>query len=36
MRSSLKCQKWRLYDETNRRLAGWDVLKQYRYSSEPA
>ena len=28
--SSLKCLKWRLYDEANRRLAGWDVLKQYR------
>lgn len=27
--SSLKCLKWRLYDEANRRLAGWDVLKQY-------
>jgi acyl-lipid omega-6 desaturase (Delta-12 desaturase) len=32
--SSLKCLKWRLYDEANRRLAGWDVLKQYRH--EPA
>jgi omega-6 fatty acid desaturase (delta-12 desaturase) len=28
--SSLKCLKWRLYDEANRRLAGWDALKQYR------
>jgi len=28
--SSLKCLKWRLYDEANRRLAGWEVLKQYR------
>lgn len=27
--SSLKCLKWRVYDETNRRLAGWDVLKRY-------
>jgi acyl-lipid omega-6 desaturase (Delta-12 desaturase) len=30
LRSSLKSLKWRLYDEANRRLAGWDVLKQYR------
>jgi omega-6 fatty acid desaturase (delta-12 desaturase) len=28
--SSLKCLKWRVYDEANSRLAGWDVLKQYR------
>jgi omega-6 fatty acid desaturase (delta-12 desaturase) len=28
--SSLKCLKWRVYDEANRRLAGWEVLKQYR------
>jgi acyl-lipid omega-6 desaturase (Delta-12 desaturase) len=28
--SSAKCLKWRVYDEANRRLAGWDVLKQYR------
>lgn len=28
--SSLRCLKWRLYDETNRRLAGWEVLRQYR------
>lgn len=28
--SSLKCLKWRVYDETNRRLARWEVLKQYR------
>jgi acyl-lipid omega-6 desaturase (Delta-12 desaturase) len=28
--SSLKCLKWRVYDEANRKLAGWDVLKQYR------
>lgn len=27
---SLTCLKWRLYDEANRRLAGWDVLRQYR------
>jgi len=27
--SSLKCLKWRVYDEANRRLAGWEVLKQY-------
>jgi acyl-lipid omega-6 desaturase (Delta-12 desaturase) len=31
--SSLKCLKWRLYDEANRRLAGWEVLKQYRQQS---
>ncbi|HLO17691.1 MAG TPA: fatty acid desaturase [Anaerolineales bacterium] len=34
--SSLKCLKWRLYDETNRRLAGWEVLKQYRQGSVTA
>lgn len=28
--SSLRCLKWRLYDEANRRLAGWEVLRQYR------
>lgn len=28
--SSMKSLKWRLYDEANHRLAGWDVLKQYR------
>jgi omega-6 fatty acid desaturase (delta-12 desaturase) len=28
--SSLKCLKWRVYDEANHRLAGWEVLKQYR------
>jgi acyl-lipid omega-6 desaturase (Delta-12 desaturase) len=33
LRSSLKSLKWRLYDETNRRLAGWEVLKQYRQQS---
>jgi len=27
--SSLKCLRWRVYDEANRRLAGWEVLKQY-------
>jgi hypothetical protein len=26
--SSLKCLKWRVYDEANRRLAGWEVLRQ--------
>ncbi len=31
--ASLKCLKWRVYDEANRRLAGWDVLKQYRQES---
>ena len=30
LRSSLRCLKWRLYDEANRRLAGWEVLRQYR------
>jgi omega-6 fatty acid desaturase (delta-12 desaturase) len=34
--SSLKCLKWRVYDEANRRLAGWDVLKQYRKKSTMA
>ena len=28
--SSLQCLKWRVYDEANRRLAGWEALKQYR------
>ena len=28
--SSFKCLKWRVYDEANHTLAGWDVLKQYR------
>jgi omega-6 fatty acid desaturase (delta-12 desaturase) len=28
--SSLKCLKWRLYDEASRRLVGWDGLKRYR------
>lgn len=28
--TSLKCLKWRLYDEANRRLTGWKVLKFYR------
>ena len=31
--SSLKCLKWRVYDEANRRLAGWEVLKQYQERS---
>jgi acyl-lipid omega-6 desaturase (Delta-12 desaturase) len=31
--SSFKCLKWRVYDEANRRLSGWDVLKQYRRQS---
>jgi omega-6 fatty acid desaturase (delta-12 desaturase) len=34
--SSLKCLKWRLYDEANRRLTGWDVLKGYRQQSSTA
>lgn len=34
--SSLKCLKWRVYDEANRRLAGWEVLKQYRRKSTAA
>ncbi|HUI87644.1 MAG TPA: fatty acid desaturase [Anaerolineales bacterium] len=28
--SSLECLRWRVYDEARRKLAGWDVLKQYR------
>jgi omega-6 fatty acid desaturase (delta-12 desaturase) len=28
--SSLKCLKWRIYDEADHRLAGWDVLKTYK------
>jgi len=28
--SSLRCLKWRLYDEANRRLTDWEILKQYR------
>jgi omega-6 fatty acid desaturase (delta-12 desaturase) len=31
--SSLKCLKWRVYDEANHRLAGWEALKQYRQKS---
>ena len=31
--SSRKCLKWRVYDEATRRLAGWDVLKQYSQGS---
>ena len=27
--SSFKSLKWRLYDEANRKLAGWEVLKKY-------
>jgi omega-6 fatty acid desaturase (delta-12 desaturase) len=27
--SSLKSLKWRLYDETSRKLAGWEVLKRH-------
>jgi len=34
--SSLKCLKWRVYDESNRRLAGWEVLKQYQKRSMTA
>jgi acyl-lipid omega-6 desaturase (Delta-12 desaturase) len=34
--SSLKCLKWRVYDEANRRLAGWEVLKQYQKRSMTA
>lgn len=33
---SLKCLNWRLYDEAERRLVGWDVLKQYRQRSVSA
>ncbi len=36
LRSSWKCLKWRVYDEANGRLAGWDALKQYRQSSTSA
>jgi len=28
--SSLQCLKWRVYDEANHRLAGWEVLRLYR------
>ncbi|HEY5901015.1 MAG TPA: fatty acid desaturase [Anaerolineales bacterium] len=28
--SSLKCLKWRLYDEASCRLVGWDALRNYR------
>lgn len=34
--SSLKCLKWRLYDEAHQRLAGWDVLQKYQASSMTA
>jgi omega-6 fatty acid desaturase (delta-12 desaturase) len=30
LRSSLKCLKWRLYDEANHKLTGWSVLKTYK------
>jgi omega-6 fatty acid desaturase (delta-12 desaturase) len=30
LRSSLKCLKWRLYDEVHHKLVGWDALKKYR------
>ena len=30
LRSSLRCLKWRLYDEASRCLVGWDGLKTYR------
>jgi omega-6 fatty acid desaturase (delta-12 desaturase) len=28
--SSLKCLKWRLYDEASRQLVGWEILRKYR------
>ena len=31
--SSLKSLKWRVYDEANKRLAGWEVLKQYQHKT---
>ncbi len=34
--SSLKCLKWRVYDEASGRLAGWEVLKHYRQGSMSA
>lgn len=34
--SSLKCLKWRLYDDATRRLEGWDVLRRYRRESATA
>ena len=30
LRESLKSLKWRLYDEANRCLVGWEGLKRYR------
>ncbi|MGE5376407.1 MAG: fatty acid desaturase, partial [Bacteroidota bacterium] len=36
VRSSFKCLKWRVYDEANHRLAGWEAVKQYRQGSIPA
>ena len=34
--SSMKCLKWRVYDEASRSLAGWDVLKKYRQGATTA
>jgi len=34
--SSLKCLKWRIYDEANRRLAGWEALKRYKQKPDIA
>jgi acyl-lipid omega-6 desaturase (Delta-12 desaturase) len=36
VRSSLKSLKWRVYDEANGRLAGWEALKQYRKDATTA
>lgn len=33
LRASLKCLKWRLYDEASRRLVGWEILKKPRLGS---
>lgn len=33
LRDSLNCLKWRLYDETSRRLVGWEVLRKPRLES---
>lgn len=30
LRSSVRCLRWRVYDEVNHRLAGWEALKQDR------
>ena len=27
VRSSLECLRWRVYDEANKRLAGWEVVR---------